>query len=890
MATGLMVELAMNTARVRDDVRQVQNSLMGMQKSIERSSMGTISAINKLWVGMVMKIYMAEKAVQTLVSAFGKLYGPVEEFNLSVTQMAAQITNMMEKTKNTDIAAQYQEAKKYATDLALAMEKLDAETVATSKDLRSMNEQMITAGTALNIYNPDELEAFKNIANAVAVVSSQYANKEVQVRQEIRALMNGEVKTTNVLATQLQALVAGPLEEEVKKHKEAGDLVLWMGNLLRGYSAASSDIESTWAAIGTSLKTSWDIIARTGFSQGYRDINSSLKEMNDWLRKNGDTISNVINIAWETTIGLLKVGRDTLKVFKEEFIGVGYISLEVLNVILQMVQALPNTAQGIKNIGLFIQEWGSGLKAWATLDLGGAEQAGNRMWELMWLKRKEFANSQLEVVQQRLMNIVNPPDLSAYDISGWGGGSVKGSVPELLSPKSETDKGANKALKQYKQMTEALDRFKDAVTKSNPALSELDKRLWQISDDAEDLARKLGNMEHLTTEQRESFAQGILDTEALAESYALLAHEMEVEKIVQERVVELLGEEKQRRLDLIEILDMQKRSQIDILNNSEMSKMNEMVKYGAATKGDAAAVEFKQRQRLIDLAKESYAMKLSQMETDEELMGMQKEWVEIQNSHNASVQQYLDIMGSFDVALDAFEKQHELLNSLRDAWGLTNDEIYQKTVNVWEDVGDVISNASLAMSNTFSNIMVGFIDGTVDARKAIQDLSKAILGDVIQALVKVGVQQVLLATIGNTIQATSTAATVASMQAVYASASAAAAALSMATWGASASAGSAAYMMGMGSSMAFSKALGAGLFGQPQGMAEGGVIREHIIGRGTSGQMYEFGEKGPERVTPMRKGTASNIVININGNVLNNYDQLARVLVPAIRKAEYDGV
>jgi hypothetical protein len=356
-------------------------------------------------------------------------------------------------------------------------------------------------------------------------------------------------------------------------------------------------------------------------------------------------------------------------------------------------------------------------------------------------------------------------------------------------------------------------------------------------------------------------------------------------------VVELLGEEKQRRLDLIEILDMQKRSQIDILNNSEMSKMNEMVKYGAATKGDGAAVEFKQRQRLIDLAKESYAMKLSQMETDEELMGMQKEWVEIQNSHNASVQQYLDIMGSFDVALDAFEKQHELLNSLRDAWGLTNDEIYQKTVNVWEDVGDVISNASLAMSDTFSNIMVGFIDGTVDARKAIQDLSKAILGDVIQALVKVGVQQVLLATIGKTIQATTTAATIAQMGAVAVAAAPAASLLSMATFGASASVGSAAFMAGLGSNMAAAMAaIAVGQGTGVTGMAEGGVIREHIIGRGASGQMYEFGEKGPERVTPMRKGTASNIVININGNVLNNYDQLARVLVPAIRKAEYDGV
>jgi len=74
-------------------------------------------------------------------------------------------------------------------------------------------------------------------------------------------------------------------------------------------------------------------------------------------------------------------------------------------------------------------------------------------------------------------------------------------------------------------------------------------------------------------------------------------------------------------------------------------------------------------------------------------------------------------------------------------------------------------------------------------------------------------------------------------------------------------------------------------------MAQGGVINEHIVGRGLqSGTVYEFGEEGPERVTPMRGRSASNITININGNVLNNHDELARILVPAIRKAEYDGV
>jgi hypothetical protein len=47
------------------------------------------------------------------------------------------------------------------------------------------------------------------------------------------------------------------------------------------------------------------------------------------------------------------------------------------------------------------------------------------------------------------------------------------------------------------------------------------------------------------------------------------------------------------------------------------------------------------------------------------------------------------------------------------------------------------------------------------------------------------------------------------------------------------------------------------------GMANGGQINEHIVGVGKSGQMYEFGEKGSETVTPNNGGGQQGITINI---------------------------
>ena len=45
-------------------------------------------------------------------------------------------------------------------------------------------------------------------------------------------------------------------------------------------------------------------------------------------------------------------------------------------------------------------------------------------------------------------------------------------------------------------------------------------------------------------------------------------------------------------------------------------------------------------------------------------------------------------------------------------------------------------------------------------------------------------------------------------------------------------------------------------------MANGGIIPEHVIGVGRSGRTYEFGEAGPERVTPMR-GYAGGGLVNV---------------------------
>lgn len=69
---------------------------------------------------------------------------------------------------------------------------------------------------------------------------------------------------------------------------------------------------------------------------------------------------------------------------------------------------------------------------------------------------------------------------------------------------------------------------------------------------------------------------------------------------------------------------------------------------------------------------------------------------------------------------------------------------------------------------------------------------------------------------------------------------------------------------------------------------EGGIIREPVYGVGKSGRRYVIGEKGPEKVTPMKGGNGggNTYILQFNGPVFAEEQYVAEMILPAIRKLE----
>jgi prophage DNA circulation protein len=241
--------------------KSATNNVQALDNSVDRltsrvtslaGAMGVLYVSNKLWEGFTLGV----KAV--------------DDFQQAVIKSAAMITSLQ---GGENVADNYRKAKEYAEGLQDTLMKVDANTSLNLTSLQSITEEMIKQGVVLDGNNASQVEGFTRLANAAAVYSNNGSN-EIQLRQEVRALMMGEVDQNSQLASMVQKMVQGPLQEQVNKWKQSGTLVEELGKALSGFGPASKDMNNTWSAVKSSLETSVNLILRGGFSEVVQGISS----------------------------------------------------------------------------------------------------------------------------------------------------------------------------------------------------------------------------------------------------------------------------------------------------------------------------------------------------------------------------------------------------------------------------------------------------------------------------------------------------------------------------------------------------------------------------------------------------------------------------------------
>jgi hypothetical protein len=239
----------------------------------------------------------------------------VDDFQMSVVQMAATITSLQ---GGNDIATNYKAAKEYAEGLQATLMKVDANTSLNLTNLQTITFEMTKQGVLLDTTNGKQVEAFTRLANAVAVYSRN-GRDEMQVRQEVAALLRGEVDQNSQLASMIQKTVDGPLKEQVDKWKQSGTLLEELGNRLKGFGEGSKDISTMWSSVKSSFQTAVTAILQAGFPTIVKDISGWLDKINNYLKEHKDVIAGDIKEGWTTLKSYMSTAADIAKALYNNF-------------------------------------------------------------------------------------------------------------------------------------------------------------------------------------------------------------------------------------------------------------------------------------------------------------------------------------------------------------------------------------------------------------------------------------------------------------------------------------------------------------------------------------------------------------------------------------------
>lgn len=285
--------------RVGKNLTVIDNAVTSMIPGVRSlgALLGGLYVSNKLWEGFTLGIRA------------------VDDLQMSVVQTAATISSLQ---AGTDIAENYKLAKQYAEALMPSLQRIDANTALNLGNLQTITFEMIKQGVLMDSNNASQVESFTRLANAVAVYS-QNGRNEIQVRQEVAALMRGEVDQNSQLASMVQRTVDGPLKQQVEKWKQSGTLLDELGKRLAGFGEASTDINSQWSAVKSSFQTAVAVVLQAGFPTIVKDVSTWLNKVNEYLKIHKDEIAGEIKKGWEEIKGLLTVAADVAKAIYNNF-------------------------------------------------------------------------------------------------------------------------------------------------------------------------------------------------------------------------------------------------------------------------------------------------------------------------------------------------------------------------------------------------------------------------------------------------------------------------------------------------------------------------------------------------------------------------------------------
>lgn len=417
--------------------------------------------------------YASMRAIESVFTGGLKA---IEDYNIQIATMAGFITTFADKTqKGGNIAEIYKAARNEAKQLVNVLEILDSKTIASGKDLRIIAEGFIKQGVEIDIQNKETQQGLINIATAAKLLTAGQ-NQEIQLRQEIRALAQGQVRDSNLLVKAIEPMVPN-IKQQIIQWKAAGELIPKLGKLFEGLGLASKDMEITWATIGSTLETTQNRILREGMLPIYKDLlgvaillRDRYLDSNGALTEQARILQGNIASGWESLKNVASIVWSIISPFVPLLETVGRLTANIVDGWSQLAAVIEPIFKRMRDTGNIMM----GVIKFNQGDIAGSFRSLYAYYKESGEKSgKAFSSSLSGEIDENLRKYYAARDNKMGALPGTenSGERIKSNV-NLLSILKETNKELDKTTNRQKVINEKYQEIRDTVSATyNASLS-----------------------------------------------------------------------------------------------------------------------------------------------------------------------------------------------------------------------------------------------------------------------------------------------------------------------------------------------------------------------------------------------------------------------------------
>jgi len=275
-------------------------------------------------------ISAAYKLERAIVGGFKAGIQAVDNYKISVIAIAASLTDMA-KPGQGDMSELFQRNAASAEAMYRAINVEAAKHFAGAHEMMMVYNRLVQGGYNVRL---EEVQALGTLADKIRI-ATQGQQQEVQLNQEVRALLEGQARGYSMLAMELQTRLGPEWSTLLEKHKAAGTLLQWLTSLWPGLQVATGKVTETITSQWTTLKSIAELLAIDSLGGAYQEIVDYMKDINKYLRENKQFLSSDIVQAWDTVKIAVGGVTEAVKILIAE---INMISLGALEKLPGMIQ------------------------------------------------------------------------------------------------------------------------------------------------------------------------------------------------------------------------------------------------------------------------------------------------------------------------------------------------------------------------------------------------------------------------------------------------------------------------------------------------------------------------------------------------------------------------